>query len=262
MQVQFNEFHPYRSKKENKMNTTVGSPHGTYRKTAVIVGILFIIGTVAGILSGVVTAPITAGATYPLNISASETQWLIGTLLILVMGFPLAMIPVLLYPVFKKHNEVLALGAVLFRGVLEMVCYIIPVISQFLLLSVSQIHGTTGAADVANLQALGSVLIATIDWSNLILGLVFSIGGMMIYVLFYQTRLIPRWLSGWGFIGAILYFIAHLEGIFGAQQILSFNTGLGFLMAPLAIQEMVFAVWMIAKGFNPSAIAALFAKKG
>jgi uncharacterized membrane protein len=241
------------TKKEKEMNT--------YRKTTVIVGILFIIGTVSGILAGVVTAPITAGSTYPLNISASETQWLIGTLLILVMGFPLAMIPIMLYPIFKKHNEVLALGAVLFRGVLEMVCYIIPVISQFLLLSVSQIHGTTGAADVANLQVLGSVLIATIDWSNLILGLVFSIGGLMIYVLFYQTRLIPRWLSGWGFIGAILYFIAHLEGIFGAQQILSFNTGLGFLMAPLAIQEMVFAVWMIVKGFNPSAVAALSAKR-
>ena len=242
------------------MNTTVGSPHGTYRKTAVIVGILFIIGTVAGILSGVVIAPVQAGATYPLDISGSETQWLIGTLLILVMGFPLAMIPIMLYPIFKKHNEVLALGAVLFRGVLEMVCYIIPVISQFLLLTVSQIHGTTGAADGAELQAIASLLIATFDWSSLLLGLVFSIGGMMIYVLFYQTRLVPRWLSGWGFIGAVLYFIAHLDGIFGSQQVLSFDSGLGFLMAPLAIQEMVFAVWLIVKGFNPSAIASLSAK--
>jgi hypothetical protein len=232
----------------------------SYRKTAVIVGILFIIGTVSGILSGVVTAPITAGATYPLNISASETQWLIGTLLILVMGFPLAMIPVLLYPIFKKHNEVLAFGAVLFRGVLEMVCYLIPVIGQFLLLSVSQIHGTNGAAEAADLQALGSVLIATNAWSSLLLGLVFSIGGLMIYALFYQTRLVPRWLSGWGFIGAILYFIAHMDGIFGAQQVLSFNSGLGILMAPLAIQEMVFAVWMIVKGFNQQKIAALSAK--
>ena len=55
------------------------------------------------------------------------------------------MIPVLLYPLFKKHNEVLALGAVLFRGVLEMVCYIFMVLGQFLLLSVSQIHVATGA---------------------------------------------------------------------------------------------------------------------
>jgi hypothetical protein len=165
-----------------------------------------------------------------------------------------------LYPIFKKHNEVLAFGAVLFRGVFEVVCYMIPVISQFLLLTVSQIHGTTGAADGADLQAIASLLIATFDWSSLLLGLVFSIGGMMIYVLFYQTRLVPRWLSGWGFIGAVLYFIAHLDGIFGSQQVLSFDSGLGFLMAPLAIQEMVFAVWMIVKGFNSSAIAALSAK--
>ncbi len=88
----------------------------TYRKTAVIVGILFIIGTVSGILSGVVNAPIMAGSTYPLNISASETQWIIGTLLILLMGFPLAMIPVFLYPVLKKHNEVLAFGSICLQG--------------------------------------------------------------------------------------------------------------------------------------------------
>jgi hypothetical protein len=62
----------------------------THRKTAIIVGILFIIGTVSGILSAVVTAPIMAGSTFPLNVSASETQWIIGTLLILLMGFPLA----------------------------------------------------------------------------------------------------------------------------------------------------------------------------
>lgn len=235
----------------------------TYRKTAVAVGTLFIIGTVAGILSAVVTAPIMAVTTYPLNVSESEIQWIIGTLLILVMGFSLAMIPVLLYPIFKKHNEVLALGAVLFRGILEVVCYIVPVISMFLLLSVSQIHGKTGAAEAANLQILGSVLNATIDWSNLILGLVFSIGALMIYVLFYQTRLVPRWLSGWGFIGAILYFVAHISGIFGTQQVLSLNTGLGFLLAPLAIQEMAFAIWMIVKGFNQDEVKKLDeAKKG
>ena len=84
------------------MNTTKESPHGTNRKTAVIVGILFIIGTVSGILAGVFTAPIQAGSTYPLNVSASETQWIIGTLFILLMGLSLAMIPVLLYPIFKK----------------------------------------------------------------------------------------------------------------------------------------------------------------
>jgi hypothetical protein len=243
----------------NKENQK-GEAMNTYRKTAVTVGILFIIGTVSGILSGVVTAPIMAGTTYPLNVSASETQWIIGTLFILLMGFPLAMIPVLLYPIFKKHNEVLALGAILFRGVLEALCYTGMVISMLLLLTISQIFSVTGTTDTSALQTLGSLLIAAGDWISLILGVVFSIGGLMIYVLFYQTRLVPRWLSGWGFIGAVLYFIAHIEGMFGSQQVLSFDSGLGFLMIPLAIQEMLFAVWMIVKGFNPSAIAALSAK--
>jgi hypothetical protein len=204
-------------------------------------------------------APIVAGSTYPLNISASETQWIIGTLLILLIGFPLAMVPVFLYPILKKQNEVLALGSIVFRGVLEAVCYMGMVISNFLLLTLSRVYEKTAAAEIS-IQSLGSSLISAGDWTSLLLGLVFSIGGMMIYALFYQTRLVPRWLSIWGFIGAILYFIAHIEGIFGSQQVLSFDSGLGFLMIPLAIQEMVFAVWLIVKGFNPSAIAALSAK--
>jgi len=233
----------------------------TYRKTAVIVGILFIIGTVSGILSGVVLAPIMARSTYPLNIVASETQWIMGTLLILLMGFPLAMIPVLLYPIFKKQNEVLAIGSIVFRGVLEAVCYMAMVISNFLLLSVSKVYEKTTVSEIS-IQTLGSSLNSTGIWTSLLLGLVFSIGGMMIYILFFQTRLVPRWLSGWGFIGAILYFIAHIDGIFGSQQLPSFESGLGFLMIPLAIQEMVFAVWMIVKGFNPKAIANLYEKNG
>ena len=235
------------------MNTTKESPHGTNRKTAVIVGILFIIGTVSGILAGVVTAPIRAGSTYPLNVSASETQWIIGTLLVLLMGLSLAMVPVLLYPIFRKHNEVLAFGAVLFRGVLEAVGETLLVISMFLLLTVSEIYGKTGAADASNFQTLGSMLIAAGDWIQMIGGIVFSVGTLMIFALFYQTRLIPRWLSGWGFIGAVLYFIAKIVSMFSPLHLApDIGVGIGLLLVPTAIQEMVFAVWMIVKGFNPS----------
>ncbi len=233
----------------------------TYRRTAVIIGVLFIIGTASGILAGAVTAPIMAGSTYPLNVSASGTQWIFGTLLVLLMGLSLAMVPVMLYPILKKHNEVLALGSVLFRGVLEAVCEVILVISMLLLLTVSESYGKTGAADASNFQTLGSLLIAAGDWVQLILGIVFSVGALMIYALLYQTRLVPRWLSGWGFVGAGLYFVAHIASMFGPQHMApSIDSGIGLFMIPLALQEMVFAVWLIAKGFNPSAIAALSAK--
>jgi hypothetical protein len=233
----------------------------TYRKTAVIVGILFIIGTVSGVLAGVVTAPIRAGATFPLNISGSETQWIIATLLILLMGLSLAMVPVLLYPILKKHNQVLALGAVLFRGIFEQVGETLLVLSFFLLLTVSEISAKTGAAEASNLQALGSVLIAAGNWIPQIGSIVFAVGTLMIFAAFYQARLVPRWLSAWGVIGVVLYFIANIAGMFSPLHLApDIGVGIGLLLVPTAIQEMVFAVWMIVKGFNPSAIASLSAR--
>ena len=244
------------------MNTTKGSPYGTYRKAAVIVGILFIIGTVSGVLAGAFTAPIMAGSTYPLNVDASETQWIIGALLTLLMGLSLAMVPVMLYPIFKKHNEVLAFGSVLFRGVFEnVVGETLLVISMFLLLTVSEIYGKTGAADASNFQTLGSMLIAAGDWIQNINGIVFSVGTLMFFTLFYQTRLVPRWLSGWGLIGAVLYFIAEIVSMLSPLHTSpDIGVGIGLLIIPTALQEMVFAVWMIVKGFNRQNIAALSAK--
>ncbi len=74
----------------------------------------------------------------------------------------------------------------------------------------------------------------------------------MFYYLFYQSELIPRWLSGWGFIGATLVLAVGVLGMFGLV--------LEILWAPLGVQEMVLAVWLIVKGFNPSAIASESAK--
>jgi Domain of unknown function (DUF4386) len=69
------------------------------------------------------------------------------------------------------------------------------------------------------------------------------------YVLLYQSRLVPRWLSVWGLVGATLSIVPSLGSMFGLSS-------LGVLSVPLFLQEMVMAVWLIAKGFNPSAIAA------
>ena len=110
----------------------------TSKKTARIVGALFIIGTVAGILSVVFTGPVLDDPDYLIKISANENQIIIGALLVLIMGFALAMVPVVLFPIFKKYNEALALGAVVFRGALEAAAYIAIVICWLLLLTVVQ----------------------------------------------------------------------------------------------------------------------------
>ena len=219
----------------------------TQKKTATIVGILFIIGTVAGILSAVFTGPILNDPDYLTKVSTNETQIIGGALLVLIMGFALAMVPVMMFPIFKKHNEALALGAVVFRGALEAFAYIAMVISWLLLIVLSQEYAKAGTPDANYYQTLGTLLMEANNLINPILEIVFSLGALMIYYLFYQSKLIPRWLSGWGFVGAVLYLAAGLFAMF--------RLDLGILLAPLALQEMVLAVWLIVKGFNPSAVA-------
>ena len=226
----------------------------TNRRVAIIVGVLFIIGTVAGISSGVVTGPVLEGSDYLAKVAADEGKIVLGALLILVMGFPLAMIPVLMFPIFKKYNEILALGAIVFRGVLEAVTYMALALYWFLLIPVSQGFVKVGAGDAATFQAMGVFIKQAGYWTEHLLALVFTIGALMLYWLFYKTKLIPTWLSLWGFIGAILYFAAPILNVFDPlHPALSLGVGWGNLMAPLAIQEMVFALWLIFKGFNQSA---------
>ena len=223
------------------------------RRRATLVGVFYIIGTVAGILSMVATSPSLAASNVLSGIAANENRWTIGALLILVMGFPLAMIPALTYPIFKQHNEVLAMGTIIFRGILEAVAYMASTLSMLMLLSVSREYAGATSADAASLIRTGELLVDMGDWINLILALVFSIGAILFNYLLIQTRLVPRWLSTWGFVGAILYFAAPLVSMLESHHYpLSLDSMLFFLLAPTAIQEMVFAVWVIIKGFNPA----------
>ena len=116
---------------------------------------------------------------------------------------------------------------------------------------------SAGAVNAVTFQALGNVITKTVYWTEHLLALVFTIGALMLYWLFYKTKLIPSWLALWGFIGAILYFAAPVLNLFDPQHpALSLSVKWGNLMAPLAIQEMVFAMWMIIKGFNSDALAS------
>jgi hypothetical protein len=224
----------------------------TNRKTAIIVGVLYIIGTVTGVLSVVFTQPILDDPDYLIKVSANGNQIIMGALFVLTMGLALAMVPVVMFPILKKHNEVLALGYVVFRGALETATYIAMVITWLFLLIVGREYVAAGAPNASYFQTLGSLLKEGNDSIVPILEIVFPLGALMFYYSLYQSKLIPRWLSGWGLIAAIPYLAAGLYNMFGSELVI--------LMLPLGLQEMVMAVWLIVKGFNPSAIASLSAK--
>ena len=84
----------------------------------------------------------------------------IGALLVMIM-VALAMVPVMMFPIFKRFNEALALGSVVFRGVLETVAYLLLAISWLLLVTLSQGYATAGAAEASDLQ-----LLSTLGWQR------------------------------------------------------------------------------------------------
>lgn len=76
--------------------------------------------------------------------------------------------------------------------------YIAGVVCLLSLLTLGQQFATAGAAERASLQAVGDALSSVRQHASLASVLAFSLGAFLYYLLFFQTRLIPRWLSGWG----------------------------------------------------------------
>jgi len=223
------------------------------QKTARIAGILYIIGTVAGILSLLTAGAAVHSSDYLAKLAEKSGGVVLGALFILVMGISLSLIPIVLFPVFKRYNEALALGAVVFRGVLELLAYMGVAFSWLLLSTLSYKYLRAGAAELSSFQLIGTMLLEVESRFSNMLDIVFSIGALFIYYLFYKTSLVPAWLSLWGLIGAILYFSYPVLFMLGFD--------IGIVQLPLAIQEMVMAAWLIVRGFEADGIEALSSKR-
>lgn len=222
------------------------------RRTAVIVGSLYIIGTVSAILSLSFTQPILSDPNYLSEIAANEGQIIIGILFWMTMPFVLAMIPVMLYPILKINHPVLALGYVIFRGALETVVGLIMAISQLLLILLSQQY-EAAATDASVFHVLGAFVLKSYTSINLVLIMAFSLGTLMLYSMFYQSRLVPRWMSLWGVVAILLHFSTAFLILFHIVPADEISTLL-VINFPIFLQEMVMAVWLIMRGFSSPAV--------
>jgi Domain of unknown function (DUF4386) len=228
----------------------------SYRKISTVAGLLFILGIVAGLLSVV---PVVDDPDYLTEISQNEGQLLTGALFQFVMAVIYVCLAITLYPLLRRYSEGLALGFVSFRSVAA-VFHIVGVISLILLLTFSQEFLKVGSPEVSHFQTLGALLQSARDFTNhvaMILSL--SIGGIMFYLVLFKSKLVPRWLSGWGFVGTILTIVASLILMFNLVEIVS--TTYLVLNIPMALNEMFLAVWLIVKGFDRKAIASLTTQK-
>jgi hypothetical protein len=220
---------------------------------AVIAGVVFIIATAAG-LASTALVPDLRSPDYLTRLSANVNQVAGGALLLFVAAFGSVGIAVALYPVLKERSAGLALGSVVFRTI-EAVMYLVGAVSLLTVLSVSQQFTTAGGADRAGLQALGNALVSLKEHAAVAGVFAFSLGGLLYYALFFQTQLIPRWLSGWGVVAIGAMLVACGLAVFNDRPV----NGYALLAAPIGLQEMVLAVWLIVKGFNAPATPATVA---
>jgi hypothetical protein len=228
-----------------------------FRKIAIIAGVLFIIGSLAGILSEVFGPNLNA-QNFLAVLSSNENKVIIQALFELLMGLAVVGIAVAVFPVLKKLNEGMALGYVVARTI-EGLLFINGIISLLMLLTLSQEFSAAVNPDAAYFQTLGTLSLAVREWGGGVCStIVFSLGSLIFYYLLYKSKLIPQWLSGWGLIGAALYLLSGFFPLFGHD---SRSTIYLILEMPLAVNEMVLAAWLIFKGFNASAVFELSAEK-
>jgi hypothetical protein len=242
------------SKKEHqKMDTN--------RKTAVIVGVLFIIATAFLFVGRAFYEPVLFSPDYLETAYPDRMMAIFGILLEFACVLAIPLIPVFLFPILRKHNEPLALGYFGFRF-LEAVLFVLVQINNLSLISVSQGYLSDGGANASYFQNVGSTFLSWNFWNFSFYVLFFTVGAMMLYFVLYQSKLVPRWISAWGFIAAVILLAGTVAEMF--ELLSGFPAGVKELVyaAPIAVNEMVLAAWLILKGFNPSALEPTHGERG
>ncbi len=227
------------------MQLTAKSPN--YKKIAILVGILFIIATAASSVSVILTTPIFESTDYLNKLSNNPNRITLAGLLMLIDAIAVAAIAITIHPVLRKYGNTWAHSYVGARLV-ESVFFILYAITLLALMTFGVEFATAKDIEASHLQAIGSSIRAIMDWTFTIgYGIVFTLSALILNYILYKSRLVPRWLSVWGFIGGTISMGMNLLSFYN----ILLPQNLDFV---IAMQEMVFAIWLIIKGFNPSTI--------
>ena len=224
----------------------------TERPTAVTVGVLYIIATAAGGAASAV-----AGAPGSLDeLAADRAGVLVGALALVVMAVACMGVAVMLYPILRRDAATSTQRglAVWYVGtrISEATLFLVGVIALLAALDLSQ--AVAEGADTAARAAAGAGLLALFDYAWIAGQTIFCVGAAMLYWLLLRSGRVPRWLALWGLVAAPLMLVAgFLLPITGDPD----SAASTMLYLPMGVQEMVLAVWLIARGFRPSSAGAL-----
>jgi hypothetical protein len=159
---------------------------------------------------------------------------------------------VVLFPILRRQNEILALGYVSAR-IVECVFIAVGILS---LLTVVTLRQEAAGADAASLVAVGESLVALHEWTRLLgPGFVVGVGnGLMLGYLMYSSRLVPRGMAMLGLIGGPLIVASGVGVLLGV--IVAGGVVQGIATIPEFFWELSLGIWLTVRGFNRSVIAS------
>jgi hypothetical protein len=242
----------------SKVSSMGRSDINTTRKTAVMVGAFFLISNVTFLLGAFgFVEPILSAPGYLNLVSANRTQVILGAFLELINAVAYLGIAVLMFPIFRRRFESMALGYVGFR-IIEFIMQTLSDISPLALVTMSEEFVSTGAPEASSFQTLGALLLANRYWAFQMVSVFLSLGALLFYTMLYRSKLIPRFISVWGLIGAITVLTTTMLEVFA----ISVPTAMGVVLGlPMLLNELFLGVWLMVKGFNPAAAASLAGKQ-
>jgi hypothetical protein len=212
---------------------------------------LFLITFITSIPAFFFYVPVLDDPRYIVGAGADNSvQW--GAFLELLLIIANIGTAVVLYPVVKRQNEILALGYVTAR-IVECVFIAIGILS---LLSVVTLRQEAAGADTGSLVAVGESLVALHDWTRLLgPGFVVGVGnGLILGYLMYRSALVPRGMAVLGLIGGPLIIASGVAVLLGVIEAGSVWQAIATI--PEFFWELSLGIWLTVRGFNPSVIAS------
>jgi hypothetical protein len=191
--------------------------------------------------------------------AGADTSVSLGAFLELILIIANIGTAVVLFPILRRVNEILALGYVTAR-VVECVFIAVGILSLLTVVTLRQ--EAAAGADAGSLVAVGQSLVALHDWTFLLgPGFVVGIGnGLMLGYLMYRSALVPRGMAMLGLIGGPLVCASGIAILFGVFEAGSVWQAIATI--PEFFWELSLGIWLTVRGFNPSALASVMRDSG
>jgi hypothetical protein len=231
-----------------KTQPTLEGQNGThsYRKTAITVGIVYLLGMVVGIGGNGLVQSILAAPDHLSAVTANTMVLAGGLLLMLLAAVGDAAHGILMFPILKRRGERLAFGYLAFR-IVDAAFIGLWVLFLLLQIPLAREYVKAGGADPINLQALSAVSVQASQYAYEIAMMFVGIAGVTLGFVLYTARLVPRFVAVWGLVG----YAVHLGG--SVLEVLGFGLNLMHVI-PAGLWELFIGVWLITKGFSSSPV--------